>query len=86
MSPSLNNMTAQDSNMSPVILRNGSLIGLWRISSAGDPLSSSAEWSIQLVTAADWKLPSSYRLEHRDLFPNVGVSLFIAPLMRQPSE
>ena len=61
--------------MSPVILRNGSLVGLWRVNGPnGDPLSAShAMWSIQLVTARNWKDPSTYVLEHTDLFPDVGV-------------
>ena len=49
--------------MSPVILANGSLVGLWRVNGPdGDPLSKSAAmWSIQLVTARDWRDPATVR-------------------------
>jgi hypothetical protein len=38
--------------------------------------------SIQLVTARNWKDPSTYVLEHTDLFPNV-VSERLFPLVRR---
>jgi hypothetical protein len=56
-----------DSNLSPVILTNGSLIGLWR-----GGLNATRPWStIQRVTASNWKDASSYRPEYDDLFPEV---------------
>jgi hypothetical protein len=56
-----------DSNLSPVILQDGSLVGLWR-----GGLNSTRPWStIQRVAASDWKDPASYRPEYNDLFPDV---------------
>ena len=41
-----------DTNLAPVILRNGSLVGIWRIWAGGS-------WP-HLVTAANWKEPATY--------------------------
>jgi len=59
--------TGIDTNLSPVIFPNGSLLGLWR-----GGLNSTRPWStIQRVTATNWKDPSTYKPEYDDLFPDV---------------
>lgn len=56
-----------DSNLSPVIREDGSLLGLWR-----GGLNASRPWStMQRVTALHWKDPTSYTPEYEDLFPAV---------------
>ncbi len=53
-----------DTNLAPVILRNGSLVGIWRTWDAGS-------WP-HLVTAAHWKNASSYVFSQAPLFPALG--------------
>jgi hypothetical protein len=56
-----------DSNLSPVIARDNSLVGLWR-----GGLNATRPWStIQRVTASNWRDPSSYKPQYTDLFPAV---------------
>lgn len=58
-----------DTNFAPVILKNGSLVALWR------------EWTnrgsrVYLATALDWKNASTYNqhLERGELFPDLGTA------------
>jgi hypothetical protein len=56
-----------DTNLSPVILADGSLVGLWR-----GGLNATRPWStIQRVAASNWRDPATYIPEYNDLFPEV---------------
>jgi len=61
--------TGSDTNFAPIILRNGSLVALWR------------EWTfkggsrVYLATAEDWKDTDNYvRHDKRELFPDLGAA------------
>lgn len=56
----------KDTNFSPVILKNGSLIGFWRTHNSDDP--GTVE---HLVRAENWKDASTYELETADVFPDI---------------
>ena len=57
-----------DSNLSPVIAKDNSLLGLWR----GGLNKTFASNSMQrIITAKDWRDPTSYTPEMIDLFPAV---------------
>ena len=49
-----------DSNLSPIIFRNGSLLGLWR--------NDDDRGSIHVCTASDWRDPSTYVMHTADIF------------------
>ena len=53
-----------DTNLAPVILANGSLVGIWRNSQSGS--------TPHLVTATHWKNASSYVFDSAELFPTLG--------------
>ncbi len=62
------NGTGSDSNLSPVILGNGSLRALWR---SFDP-TPSHPWfgsKIHLLSSPDWRDPSQYVADHKNIFP-----------------
>ena len=56
--------TQSDTNLAPVILADGSLVGIWRTWEGGS-------WP-HLVTAAHWKNASSYVFDQAMLFPQLG--------------
>lgn len=57
-----------DTNFAPVILPNGSLLGLWRDHHPGGHHSTP-----HLVTATDWRLPETYRWSDKELFSDKTV-------------
>ena len=59
--------SGSDTNFAPIILQNGSLIGMWR------------RWGqngsrVFLSTASDWKNTSTYVQHHEELFPDLGAA------------
>eukprot|EP01065_Artemidia_motanka_P041135 TRINITY_DN5279_c2_g1_i1.p1 TRINITY_DN5279_c2_g1~~TRINITY_DN5279_c2_g1_i1.p1 ORF type:complete len:514 (+),score=143.63 TRINITY_DN5279_c2_g1_i1:56-1543(+) len=56
-----------DTNFAPVILKNGSLVAIWR--SWGPGRGGSRPY---LATASDWKDPSTYVQHKTELFPDLG--------------
>lgn len=58
-----------DTNMAPVILNNGSLIGMWRDHHPGGKHSTP-----HLVTATNWSDPSTYSWNQNELFSDKTVS------------
>jgi hypothetical protein len=56
--------TQSDTNLAPVILKDGSLVGIWRTWEGGS-------WP-HLVTASNWKNASTYVFDQAMLFPGLG--------------
>ena len=56
-----------DTNFAPVIHLNGSIVGMWRRWGPGN--GGSRQY---LVTASDWKDPSTYVQHRTELFPDLG--------------
>ena len=63
--------TQSDTNLAPVILKNGSLVGVWRTWGAGNCPDVHGSCPL-LVTAANWKNASSYVFHEEPLFPSLG--------------
>jgi len=58
-----------DTNFAPLILRNGSIIAMWRTWGGGN--GGSRQY---LATASDWKNPTTYVQHHTELFPDLGAA------------
>jgi len=56
-----------DTNFAPLILKNGSLVAMWRTWTATGS-------RMYLATGADWKDPSTYVQHHQELFPDLGAA------------
>ena len=65
------NVTTGDTNLSPVIYPNGSLVGLWRGYYPAIPDVQQAGMGIFLVRASDWKNASTYDFGHASLDSSV---------------
>ena len=63
----LKDYVGSDTNFAPLILPNGSFVGMWRHWGGGNGGS-----RMFLATGADWKDPSSYTQHHTELFPDLG--------------
>ena len=61
-----------DSNLSPIIFKNGSLLGLWR--------NDDDRGSIHTATAADWRDPETYVQHTYDIFSRGGLPALNAGL------
>ena len=61
-----------DSNLSPIIFKNGSLLGLWR--------NDDGRGSIHVCTASNWRDPATYVQHTRDLFRGSGGGGRLPPL------
>jgi len=56
-----------DTNFAPLILTNGSLLGMWRKWTGGGS-------RVFLATAADWRNLSTYVQHETELFPDIGTA------------
>lgn len=58
-----------DTNFAPLILKNGSIVAMWRHWGGGN--GGSRQF---LATASDWKDTSTYIQHHTELFPDLGAA------------
>jgi len=63
--------TGSDTNLSPLILRNGSLVGMWR-SFAPTKRSDWFGSKLHLITGERWDDPSTYMIHRSNIFPSLS--------------